>query len=221
MNCPNCGGKLPRRAETCPYCGLQRYDPPKSFEIQSNNLISLQASHNNPVLNSGENLFIFNMRTFYIHNSNLNIVGKFRVLTSESRGDAIISDTENNLVLSVSKPPLSERNVFIIKNSDDKKIIKIKKVISSKILNHFYIESPINNQKWYSITKSKHSCYKVKSFATNRNAAEFGLIENFSTTMSEFQLKEPEKIYLLKIQDDMVDQLILLGAFATIYISDF
>jgi hypothetical protein len=221
MNCPNCGGKLPRRAETCPYCGLQRYDPPKSLEIQANIKISLQPPYKNSVLKSGENLFIINMRTFYIHDSNLNIVGTFRFPTSESRRDVIISDTENNLILSVSKSPSSERNVFIIRNSDDKKIIKIKKVISSKILNHFYIESPINNQKWYSITKSKHSSYKVKSFATNRDAAKFGLIENFSTTMSELQLKEPEKIYLLKIQDDMVDQLILLGAFFTIYISDF
>ncbi len=171
-------------------------------------------------INQENDLFLFNMDSCQIYNHKNIKIGEIELSKSLKKQPCKVYGKNNNLLLSISELISYPNQVFSITNPNENEIIRIKKVFFSRILKFFYIQSPINNQKWFNITKSRGSLYKIKSFATNKNVAEIGSIESDYSLFSDFGFADNKKIYFLKVLDEKIDKFILLASFATIYIND-
>jgi len=217
MKCNFCGADIPPGVLYCPRCGKRITKPSKTIEINSGNQLFFPSSYEEI---SKYNLYLFDLTNLHIYDENYEEIGLIKVRNKFFKIIGEIYDIHEGLILSVFPVLLSFKNIFKIKDSQEKEIARIKKIVFSAMIKNFYILSP-SKEKWFSIIKSRRSNYKIKSFSTNKVAAEFGHINQLDEMIVDFSFDNPRNIYFLKVHDEKVNRLLLLGSFLTIYLNHY
>jgi hypothetical protein len=215
MRCKNCGAEVSSGTLFCPNCGQRLSKSIETIEINSGSQLFFPASSEE----INDTLYLFDLSSLQIFDSNYEEIGIIKILNKYLKTIAEIYDeSHDKLLFSVSSSLFSSN--FNIKNSHSEELAHIKKIVFSPMIKNFYIQSP-SKEKWFSIIKSRSSNYKIKSFSTNDVVAEFGNINQLEEIIIDFSFKNPREMYFLKVYDDKVDRVLLLGSFITIYLNNF
>jgi predicted amidophosphoribosyltransferase len=217
MKCNFCGADIPPGVLFCPRCGKRVTKSSRTIEINSGSQLFFPSSYEEM---SKYTLYLFNLANLHIFDENYEEIGIIKVRNKFLKIIGELYDINDGLILSVSPIFLSFKNAFKIKDSQEKEIARIKKIVFSAMIKNFYIQSP-SKEKWFSIIKSRRSNYKIKSFSTNKVVADFGPINQLEEMIIDFSFENPSNIYFLKVNDERVNRLLLLGSFLTIYLNHF
>ncbi len=217
MKCNFCGADIPPGILYCPNCGKRITKSSRTIDINSGSQLFFPSSYEEM---SKYMLYLFNLVNLHIFDENYNEIGIIKVRNKFLKIIGEIYDIHEGLILSVTPIFFSFKTAFKIKDSQEIEIARIKKIVFSAIIKNFYIQSP-SNEKWFSIIKSRRSNYKIKSFSTNKVVAEFGHINQLEEMIIDFSLENLNNFYFLKVYDERVNRLLLLGSFLTIYLNNY
>ncbi|TFF85438.1 MAG: zinc ribbon domain-containing protein [Promethearchaeota archaeon] len=213
MLCEYCGSELKPGSRYCENCGRKVHEY-QSIGKSTQTQLYIPITNQRTLFDPKNSLYIIDKTNNKIISEYNEELGKIIFKEKFFKIKCKIYDYNGDLVLLISPVLLSKDIFYKISDAKGMEIARITNSSPSSVITHFYIESPFR-EKWFQIVKTSN--YKIKSIVKDDIVAEFGRITTFNEIFLDFDIVNPNNVYLLKINDEKVDRAVIIGSYLAHY----